>query len=267
MSDAAGEPALLIERHGAVARLVLNRPGFGNAIDMPLARLLHEAAIACDEDDAIRCVILTGNGRLFCAGGDIGAFADAGDRLPAFLKEITTYLHATTTRLARMNKPLVTAINGPAAGIGIGFALLGDIALADPAAHFTLAYTAIGMSPDGGATWLLPRLIGLRRAQELCLTNRRVKADEAAAIGLITRVAADGALADEAMALAEQLAAGATGALGVTRRLLLDGATASLETHLDAEARGIAGQARTPEGREGIAAFLAKRPPDFIGTQ
>jgi 2-(1,2-epoxy-1,2-dihydrophenyl)acetyl-CoA isomerase len=257
--------AILLERHGAVARIVLNRPALGNAIDIPMARALMEAAIACDEDDAVRCVLLTGAGRLFCAGGDVAAFGNAGDQLPALLKEITAYVHAAVSRLLRMNKPVVTAINGPAAGAGIGLALLGDIALADPTAHFTLAYTGIGMSPDGGATWLLPRLIGLRRAQELSLRNRRVKADEAAAIGLVTRVTAEGALAGEALALAEELACSATSALGATRRLLLDGATASLEAQLEAESRAIAGQARTPEGKEGIAAFIGKRPPHFHG--
>jgi 2-(1,2-epoxy-1,2-dihydrophenyl)acetyl-CoA isomerase len=189
---------LLFERLGAVARITLDRPQVGNAIDIPMAREFMERAIECDEDDSIRCVLVTGNGRLFCAGGDVAAFHGAGDQLPAFLKEITAYLHSAVSRFARMNKPLVTAINGPVAGAGIGLAIMGDIVLADPAAHFTLAYTAIGMSPDGGTTWLLPRLIGLRAAQELSLSNRRVKADEAASLGLVTRVAAEGALAEEA---------------------------------------------------------------------
>ena len=257
---------LRVERDGAVVTLTLDRPDAANAIDIPMARALMEAAIACDEDPAVRCVVLTGSGRFFCAGGDIASFGDAGERLPALLKEITAYLHAAVARLARMDKPLVTAINGPAAGAGIGLALLGDIALVDPSAHFTLAYTAIGMSPDGGTSWLLPRMIGLRRAQELCLRNTRVKADEAAAMGLVTRISAEGALATEAHALAQELAASATSAIGATRRLLLDAQVVPFEAHLDAEARSIAGQARKPEGREGIAAFLAKRKPDFPGS-
>ena len=165
-----------------------------------------------------------------------------------------------------MPKPVITAINGPAAGAGIGLALLGDIVLADPAAHFTLAYTAIGMSPDVGATWLLPRLVGLRRAQELCLRNRRVKADEAERIGLITRVVESGTLAGEAAALADELAGAATTALGTTKRLLLDGLSAPIEQHLEAESRGISSQARSLDGREGIAAFVAKRQPQFKGS-
>jgi 2-(1,2-epoxy-1,2-dihydrophenyl)acetyl-CoA isomerase len=256
-----------LRRDGHVAHITLSRPEVGNALDIPMARALMEAVIACEEDESVRCLVLTGAGRLFCAGGDVAAFAATGDALPAFLREITAYVHAAVVRLARMKKPVVTAINGPAAGAGIGLAIVGDIALADPRAHFTLAYTGIGMSPDGGSTWLLPRLIGTRRAQELCLRNRRVAAEEAATIGLVTRVVPQGALADEAAALAQELALSATSALGATRRLLLESGSASLEAQLDAESRTIAGQARTTEGKEGIAAFIEKRKPNFIGDK
>jgi 2-(1,2-epoxy-1,2-dihydrophenyl)acetyl-CoA isomerase len=254
---------LLFERDGAVARLTLNRPQAGNAIDVPLARALMEASIVCDEDDAIRCVLLTGAGRLFCAGGDVAGFAAAGDKVPALLKELTAYLHMAIARLARMNKPLITAVNGPAAGAGFSLALLGDIALAAKSSHFTLAYSALGLSPDGGATWLLPRLVGLRRAQELALTNKRSTADEAAALGLVTRVVDDVALAAEALALAQSLSQAAVGALGRTRALLLASFGASLETQMEAEARAIAEAARTPDGLEGIRAFGEKRKPRF----
>jgi 2-(1,2-epoxy-1,2-dihydrophenyl)acetyl-CoA isomerase len=179
---------LLFEQERTVVRLTLNRPAAGNSINVSLARSLMEAAIRCDEDDSVRCVLLTGRGRLFCAGGDIAGFAEAGSSTPALLKDLTGYLHLAIARFARMAKSLVTVVNGPATGAGIGLAVLGDVALAARSAHFTLAHTAIGLSPDGGCTWLLPRLIGLRRAQELVLTNRRVGAQEAEKIGLITRV-------------------------------------------------------------------------------
>lgn len=257
--------AILFERAGAVGQIMLSRPLVGNALDLPMAQALLETAIACDEDDAIRCVLLTGAGRLFCAGGDVAAFVAEGDGLPAYLKRITTCVHGAVVRLARMAKPLVVAVNGPAAGAGIGLALIGDIVLAGTEAHFTLGYTAIGMSPDAGASWLLPRLVGLRRAQELVLRNRRVGADEAAAIGLVTRVVEQNKLADEAKEVADDLARGATGALGKARRLLWDGTVTALDAHLDAEVRAIAAQARSHDGREGIAAFAAKRTPQFIG--
>jgi 2-(1,2-epoxy-1,2-dihydrophenyl)acetyl-CoA isomerase len=164
-------------------------------------------------------------------------------------------------RFARMNKPLVTLVNGPAAGAGVSLAALGDIVLASRAAHFTLAYTAIGLTPDGGSSWLLPRLVGLRRAQELVLTNRRLSADEAADWGLITRAVDDLEAAGEE--LIAQLAKGATTALGGARRLLLSSFGATFETQMETEARSIADHSRTPAAREGISAFIEKRPPAF----
>lgn len=257
------EPAILIRRDGPVLHLTLNRPQVGNALDIPLAHDLMTAVIAADEDDAVRCILLTANGRLFCAGGDVASFAGAGDTLPALLKQITAYLHAAIARLTTMEKPLVVAINGAAAGAGVGLALVGDIVLAGPSARFTLAYTGIGLSPDGATTWLLPRLIGYRKAQELCLTNRRVEAEEAERIGLVTRLVSEEALEGEALAVAHQLAAGSMPALGATRRLLRESLSNGIEVQMDLESRSIAAMGRTREGREGIAAFIAKRAPDF----
>lgn len=257
------EPVLKVERRGAVAQLTLNRPAAGNALSLDLARALMQAAIVCDEDDAIRCVVLTGAGRFFCAGGDVGAFGAAGDQLPALTKEMTAYLHAAVSRFSRMPKPLVTSVNGAAAGAGFSLAILGDIALAANSASFTLAYSAIGLSPDGSSSYFLPRLVGLRRAQELMLLNPRVSADEAAAMGLITRVVDDAVLQAETMAVAEKLAASATGALGRARQLLLQSFSSTLESQMEAEARAIADSARSPHGKAGVEAFLAKRKPDF----
>jgi 2-(1,2-epoxy-1,2-dihydrophenyl)acetyl-CoA isomerase len=262
MSDNSPLP-LLFERDGAVAKLTLNRPEAGNSINVPLARALMEASIVCDEDDTIRCVLLTGAGRLFCAGGDIGGFSAAGEQIPSLLKELTAYLHMAISRFMRMGKPLVTAVNGAAAGAGFSLALLGDITLAARSAKFTLAYGGIGLSPDGGSTWLLPRLVGMRRAQELALTNKRVSAEEAAALGLVTRTVDDDALAGEAASVAAQLAGSATRALGRTRNLLLSSFSASLEEQMELEARAIAASGRDSEGREGVAAYIAKRKPDF----
>ncbi|HEY0940340.1 MAG TPA: enoyl-CoA hydratase/isomerase family protein [Steroidobacter sp.] len=254
---------VLIDRKGAVAYLTLNRPEAGNAVDVALSRCLLDAIVAVEADPAVRCVVVRGNGRMFCAGGDVKGLHAAGDALPEFLNEILVSLHPAIVRLARMNKPVVTAIHGPAAGAGVGLAAVGDVALAEPDAHFTMAYSRIGLTPDGGATWLLPRLIGLRRAQELALTNRRVSAEEAAAIGLITRVVAKGTLAQEVDALAASLARSAVGALGTTKRLLLASDEATLEEQLDAESACITEQGGTDESRTGIAAFVERRDPDF----
>lgn len=246
-----------------VAQITLNRPDAANAMNLELSRELEETSLLCDENPAVRAVLITGAGKLFCGGGDLGAFANAGERFSVLLKELTGYIHSAIARLARMNKPLVTIINGPAAGAGFNLSLMGDIAIAAQSAHFTTAYTGIGLTPDGGATWLLPRLVGLRRAQEIVLLNKRVSAAEAAGIGMITKAVPDEALAEEAEAIAMKLADGATRALGRTRNLLNTGFEASLETQLELEARSIAASGRGPEGHEGVAAFLAKRKPNF----
>jgi len=263
MAPQASKNGVLFEVDGPVATITLNRPEVGNAVDIPMARELMELSIRCEADDAIRCVVLTGAGKLFCGGGDVAAFQAAGDALPEFLREITSYLHSAISVFARMQKPVISAVNGSAAGAGIGLAILGDIALAEPSASFSLAYTGIGLTPDGGTTWLLPRLIGLRKAQELCLTNRRVKADEAASLGLITRVVEAGTLQTETAKLAADLANGATGALGATRRMLVESISNSLDAQLSLESRTISTQSRGREGREGVAAFLEKRVPRF----
>ena len=257
------EDNLVVTIDGAVATLRLNRPTVGNSLDVALARALMEAAIRVDEDPAIRAVVLTGTGRFFCAGGDVGAFAGAGAAAPGLIKEITGYLHSAIARLSRMPKPLVTAVNGPAAGAGFSLAILGDIAIGARSAHYTLAYTAIGLTPDGGSTWLLPRLVGLRRAQELALTNRRVSADEAVAMGLISRVVDDAELLESAQTTAAELARGATGALGQTRRLLLSSFGSTLETQMEEESRSIADAMRSAHGQEGVKAFVGKRKPEF----
>ena len=180
-----------------VARITLDRPD-ANALDLDLARHLMRAAMRCDQDRDVRCVLLTGTGRFFCAGGDLRAMSAFGDELPAGLKEMTVYLHAAVSHFVRMRAPLVVAVNGAAAGAGMSLAAVGDLVLAAESATFTMAYTAAGLVPDGGSTWSLPRLIGLRRTQELMLTNRRLTAQEALEWGLVTRVVADAAGVDEA---------------------------------------------------------------------
>lgn len=251
--------------HG-IARLTLNRPDAGNAVDFDLARALAAAAVRCDSDPAIRAVVLTGAGRLFCAGGDARLFASAGDRAGELLSELADILHRAVARFARMRKPMVTLVNGPAAGAGLSLALCADVVLAARSAHFTAAYGAIGLTPDGGMTWLLPRLVGLRRAQEILITNRRIAASEAETMGLVTRAVDDTALESEGARVAEALAQAATGAVGATRALLLESFDNGLEVQLEKEARAIAAAGAGPECREGLAAFLGKRKPDFQGV-
>jgi 2-(1,2-epoxy-1,2-dihydrophenyl)acetyl-CoA isomerase len=257
---------LLFEVQGAVARITLNRPAAANALDLAMARELEDAARRCEQGPGVRAVLLTGAGRFFCGGGDLAGFAGAGEGVYDYLRATADALHAAIARLARMDAPVIAAVNGPAAGAGMSLACMADFALAAESAVFTMAYTAAGLTPDGSSTWFLPRSIGVRRAKELMLTNRRLSAAEALAWDLVSRVVPDPELLPEAEKLARELAAGPTAAFGRTKRLLLRQATSELAPQLDAESEAIAESGRCADGREGVAAFLAKRRPRFSGS-
>jgi len=256
---------IIFECRDSVAYLTLNRPQSGNAIDEALARCLLDAVRRAAGDATVRCVVVQGEGRMFCAGGDVKALHAAGEQRPALLRAILAHLHLAIAALAQMDRPVVTAVHGPAAGAGVALAAVGDIVLASPEAHFTMAYSRIGLTPDAGVTWLLPRLIGVRRAQELALTNRRVSALEAESMGLITRVVPPGELAASVDDLARQLVDSASGALGATKRLLRMSGCSGLQEMLDAECEQIACQGGTGESIEGFAAFAERRTPNFRG--
>jgi len=253
---------VLLSIADGVARITLDRPSVGNAIDLALARALRDAAIRCEADMSVRCVVLTGSGRLFCVGGDVALMKNAGDGLPAVLNELIATLHDAVICLAQMAKPLVTLINGPAAGAGLSLAILGDIAVSVRSAHYTPAYGAIGLTADGGLSWLLPRLVGLRRAQEIILTNRRIRADEAETIGLVTELVEDDALEERGRAIAARLADAPTSALGAVRTLLGESFGSGLNSQLDRELHSMT-KAAGAEAKEGLAAYFARRPPDF----
>lgn len=261
MSDGS----LKMTQADGLATLSLNRPERGNAIDLDMAKRLMDAAIACSTDPAIRAVVLRAEGTTFCVGGDITSFVSAGDQLPKLLQEETSYLHAAVSLLARMRKPLITSIQGSAAGAGFSLAVLGDIVIAARAARFSLAYTGIGLTPDGGASWLLPRIVGLKRAQELILTNRRLDAEEAAREGLVTMVTDNDALESTTEEVARRIASGPSLAYGRAKALLVDSLQESLEAHLEREAALMVEGAHTQDAREGIAAFMEKRAAVFRG--
>ena len=259
------QPTIDLTIQNGIARLTLNRPTAANAMNLELARELFEAALRCDEDPAVRAVVVGGNGPMFCAGGDLKAFADRGNDLPRYLKQVTTYLHKAISHLTRMDAPVIAAVHGSAAGGGMSLACAADVVLAAEHAKFTMAYTRAGLTPDLSSTYFLARVVGLRRAMELTLTNRVLSAAEACGLGIVTRVVPDEALRAEVDTLAAGFAAGPTAAFGATKRLLHTGWTATLETQMELEGRAIADVARGPDAREGIAAFVAKRPPRFIG--
>lgn len=247
---------------GAIATILLDRPDAGNAIDMSVADAMFVAARTCHANESIRCVMLTGAGRLFCVGGDLPAMRGAADR-GAYVGALAERLHEAIVLLMTMQKPLVTLVNGPAAGAGMSLAIMGDIVLASRSATFTTAYGAVGLTPDGGMSWLLPRLVGLREAQRLLMTGERVTADRAIEIGLVSQVVEVDDLTVEGQALACRLAIGPTRALGGARALLQTSYSTSLEGQLVREAERIAVAARGSEAAEGITAFAERRTPDF----
>lgn len=246
-----------------VATITINRPEAANSLSLEMCKEMMDASIVVDEDPDVRAVVLRGSGRFFCTGADLRGFPPAGPEMSTFVKEMTTYLHAAVSRFTRMDPPLITAINGTCAGAGMSLALFGDLAIAAESSRFTMAYSRIGLTPDGSSTYFLPRLVGLRRSLELCLTNRMLSAHEALDWGMINRVVADDELQSEAQALAAQLAAGPTESIGAAKRLYHMSWNEGLESQMEWETRAIAEASRRPETKEGVAAFFEKRDPVF----
>jgi 2-(1,2-epoxy-1,2-dihydrophenyl)acetyl-CoA isomerase len=256
---------LTVERAANVATLTLNRPDAYNALNLPLGRELFEASLVVDEDPDVRCVVITGSGRAFCAGGDVKDFVDNLGRIGVHIKELTTYLHGAISRLARSDKPVITAVNGIAAGGGFSLALSGDLVVATESAKFTMAYSKIAASPDGSSSYFLPRLIGLRRAMELYFTNRVLTAREAVEWGIVTRAVPDAEFKGAVAALARELAQGPSKSFGIAKRLLHQSTWESLETQMELEAQGIAACGHTEDFRAGVTAFAQKATPTFRG--
>ncbi len=256
---------LLLDIRDGVARITLDRQREANAINLQMAKDLMYATLQCDEDPSVRAVLLSASGKMFCAGGDLAAFAGSGDGLPALLKEMTTYLHASISRLARMRAPVLVSVGGTAAGAGFSLVCGADLAICAESAKFTMAYTRVGLTPDGSATYFLPRLIGRRRTLELMISNRMLTAAEALEWGIVNRVVPDDQLQEATEKLIAELAAGATGAFGATKALLLASATNSLESQMELETRSIADSARSQDAKEGIQAFSERRAPRFSG--
>ena len=255
-----------LERADGVGTLTLNRPDAYNALDLALGRDLFQASIELDEDASVRCIVITGAGKAFCAGGDVKSFVDNLGRIGAHIKELTTYLHGAISRLCRCDKPVIMAVNGVAAGGGFSLALSGDLVVAAESAKFTMAYSRIAATPDGSSSYFLPRLIGIRRALELYLTNRPLGAREALEWGMITRVVPDAELGASVGALARELAQGPSKAFGGAKRLFHQSTWESLETQMELEAQAIAASGRTEDFRAGVTAFADKKPlPTFRG--
>jgi 2-(1,2-epoxy-1,2-dihydrophenyl)acetyl-CoA isomerase len=254
--------AIAYEVADGVARITLNRPEAANTLNEELSSQMLDAIIRSEENKEVRALILSGGtGRFFCAGADLKSFYSA----PGALKSRVSLFHVAISRIVRAPFPVIAAVNGTAAGGGMGLACCCDLIVAAESAKFIMAYTRRGLSPDGTTTYFLPRRIGVGRALELAYTNRTLSAREALEWGLVNRVVSDDSLLAETHALAAELARGATRALAAAKRLIYSGTHESLETQIENELRSIFELAATDDTREAIAAFNQKRTPVFKG--
>ncbi|OZD13088.1 enoyl-CoA hydratase [Rhodococcus sp. 06-156-3C] len=245
---------------GSVLRIVISTAERGTSLSPDG---IQEGAAALKRlDPAVRAVLLVGDGANFCSGGDVRAFASAPDR-GAFVSEMARDLHAFVRAVVASPVPVVAAVQGWAAGAGLSVVLHADIALGDSSTKLRPAYPGIGFTPDGGMSWLLPRIVGVARAREILLTDSVLAADEAVKLGLLSRLVPLGEVRDEAARVAESFAGGPVSTYRRIRQLLAGSPDRSLTDHLDAEAAAISAAAVSPAGIEGVDAFVAKRPAAF----
>jgi 2-(1,2-epoxy-1,2-dihydrophenyl)acetyl-CoA isomerase len=267
--DALGEQAEQVVRLSVtdgIGVIGLHRPHARNAIDQAVADGLYDVAQRCATQDDLRAVLIVGSGSAFSVGGDIALFAEtAGSELPALLRRMTTPFHESLRILAGLPVPVVAAVHGAVAGGGLGLLHCADIAIAAQGTKFAAGFAALGLTSDGGSSWYLPRLVGLRRATQFYFENRVLDAHEAAEWGLVSEVVAPEELDERAQSIVEVLAAGPTRAFGEIRRLLRGGWSATLAEQLRAETDALARVAATSDARGAIAAFLAKTTATFEG--
>lgn len=247
-----------------VAVVTLNRPETSNAMSMALTDALYAVVEPYAKDPAVRAWLINSNGKNFCAGGDISVFGDTPDP-SGMIHAMASRLHDSLKILRAHRAPVVMAVQGAAAGAGFSLVSGADIAIAGRSSSYLWAYAGLGLTTDGGSTYNLPRVIGMRRAQELAFTGRRLNAEEAAEYGLVTRVVDDEALQEEALKVAKQIAQGPTTSFGAVKQLLASTYANDYATQLDAEATSIAAALGRPDGANAVRAFLEKRKPVFTG--
>lgn len=261
-----GERAVEFSAADGLGAITLNRPRARNAIDPRFTEDLRAAVERCAADDTVRAVLIRAEGPSFTVGGDVAAMARTpAAELPALLSRITGIYHAALQLLDQLPVPVVTAVHGAVAGGGLGLIYVADVVLAAESTRFTAGFAGLGLSVDSGGTWFLPRLVGTRRAAELCLGQRVLSATEAAEWGLISRAVRDEDLTAEAETAARLLAAGPTRALGEIRALLRRSLDADLADQLRAESEALARTGATRDAAHGIASFMAKTRPGFEG--
>lgn len=258
-------PVLLSIDNG-LAHLRLNRPDDANGMNLELLNAFHDALMVCHGDSTVRTVLITGEGKNFCAGGDVRVFAEMGEALPDYVRQATAILQNIIGAMICMNAPVVVAVQGFAAGGGgFGLACAADIVIAAESAKFLSGAVRVAMAPDAGVSVTLPRLVGFRRAMEIVLTNPTIGAGEAMEMGIVTRIVPDAELMNAAVEYAREMSEGAPLSLAAAKRLLWTGVGLGVEACMSEEARTVAELSGTADAREGLAAVIEQRKPVFIG--
>jgi 2-(1,2-epoxy-1,2-dihydrophenyl)acetyl-CoA isomerase len=252
-----------VEKAGAITKLILNRPAAYNALDEEMVDALAANLTALTGDTRVRGVVITGAGKAFCSGGDLRWVAAHPRGADGAFHALAARFHLAVLEIRRMAKPVVAAVNGVAAGGGFSLALACDFRVVAESAILRQAYSAAGLSMDGGGTFTLPRLVGCARALEIAAFDPAIPARQALEWGLATKVVPDGKAVDEAVALAERIAAGSLHAYGQAKRLLGDSFDTPLEAQLERERAALAACGGHAEGQEGLRAFVEKRKPSF----
>jgi 2-(1,2-epoxy-1,2-dihydrophenyl)acetyl-CoA isomerase len=252
-----------VDRIGTVERILLNRPDVFNSFDLDLIGEFAEHLTTTAKDDSVRAVVISGNGKAFCAGGDLKWMLEYPAGPEAAIHRLAAGFHRAIIEIRRMEKPVIAAIGGIAAGGGFSLALSCDFRLMEKSATVKFAYTSAGLTMDGGASFMLPRIVGLARAMEITVFDEPISSERAERWGLVTAVVEDGHALDEGVKLADRLTRGPLFAFGRSKRLLTNSFETAFEAQLEREREGIEACGGHPEGREGLTAFLEKRKPKF----
>lgn len=257
---------LTLEIEGSIARIRFTQPGILNAITMPLAEALFAAAREIAAAPDVRAVLISGDGRAFMAGGDLVYLREAGKaRAEGEASALILRFHEAVRRITSLPMPVLAVIHGAAAGAGLSLALACDFTIAAAGCRLVFAYSQIGASPDGGLSWSLPRMVGLRRALDIAFLNQKIGAAEAKELGLVNRVAEDAALAEASEAFVQELASLPTRAFAQTKALMRGAFERGWSDQLDAEHEAFRACTRTDDFHEGVGAFFERRPPHFQG--
>jgi 2-(1,2-epoxy-1,2-dihydrophenyl)acetyl-CoA isomerase len=252
-----------VSQHEKTVEVALNRPKAFNAFNLEMISELASVLIRLATDSAVQGIALTGRGKAFCAGGDLKWAYNYSEVPGSSFHRLASQLHQAIVEIRRMNKPVVAAVNGPAAGAGFALALACDFRIMEKSAVLTQAYTSNGLSIDGGGTFTLPRIVGFARALEIAALDKPISAKQALEWGLATRIVEDGAALQGAIDILRELTKGSLHSFGWSKKLLNDSFSNSLESHLELEREGLSDCANHSDGREGLKAFLEKRKPVF----